>query len=71
MLHRKCKTPISYRLFCEEGDEVPKSEIAYGCKPEGHEYLFFEKKEIDSANPISRKLIELDKFIEFFQIDPH
>jgi non-homologous end joining protein Ku len=25
MLHKKCKTPISYRLFCEEGDEVPKT----------------------------------------------
>jgi len=22
MLHQKCKTPISYKLFCEEGDEV-------------------------------------------------
>jgi non-homologous end joining protein Ku len=24
MLHQKCKTPISYRLFCEEGDKVPR-----------------------------------------------
>ena len=32
MLHQKCKTPISYKLFCEEGDEVSKSEIAYGYK---------------------------------------
>jgi non-homologous end joining protein Ku len=44
MLHRKCKTPISYRLFCEEGDEVPKSEIAYGYKMKGHDYLVFDKK---------------------------
>jgi len=28
MLDEKCKTPISYKLFCEEGDEVSKSEIA-------------------------------------------
>jgi DNA end-binding protein Ku len=28
ILHLKCKTPISYKLFCEEGDEVPKSEIS-------------------------------------------
>ena len=32
MLHQKCKTPFSYRIFCEEGDEVPKSEIAYGYR---------------------------------------
>ena len=63
--------PISYRLFCEEGDEVSKSEIAYGYKLKGHEYLVFDKKEIDSAKPVYTKLIELDKFVNFFQADPH
>jgi DNA end-binding protein Ku len=71
MLHQKCKTPISYKLFCEEGDEVSKSEIAYGYKLKGHDYLVFDKREIASAKPVSSKLIELDKFIEFFQVDPH
>jgi DNA end-binding protein Ku len=71
MLHQKCRTPISYKLFCEEGDEVPKSEIAYGYKLKGHDYLVLSKKEVDSAKPVSNKLIELDKFIEFFQVDPH
>ncbi len=71
MLHQKCKTPISYKLFCEEGDEVSKSEIAYGYKLKGHDYLVFDKREIASAKPVSSKLIELDMFIEFFQVDPH
>jgi len=71
MLHQKCKTPISYRLFCEEGDEVPKSEIAFGYKVKGHDYLVLDKKEINSAKPVSNKLIELDKFVNFFGIDPH
>jgi DNA end-binding protein Ku len=71
MLHRKCNTPISYRLFCEEGDEVPKSDISYGYKLKGHDYVVLDKKEIESARPVSSKLIELDKFIEFFQVDPH
>ena len=70
MLHQKCKTPISYRIFCEEGDEVPKSEIAYGYRLKGHDYLVFNKKEINSAKPISTKLIELDKFVNFFEVDP-
>jgi hypothetical protein len=43
MLDEKCKTPISYKLFCGEGDEVPKSELAYGYKLKGHEYLVFGK----------------------------
>jgi DNA end-binding protein Ku len=71
MLHRKCNTPISYKLFCEEGDEVSKSEITYGYKLKRQDYLILDKKEIDSAKPVSGKLIELDKFIEFFQVNPH
>jgi DNA end-binding protein Ku len=71
MLHEKCKTPISYRIFCEEGDEVPKSEIAYGYRLKGHEYLVFDKKEIASIKPESTKVIDLDKFVNFFEVDPH
>ena len=71
MLHKKCNTPISYRKFCGEGDEVPHSEIAYGYKLERDKYLVLNKKEIDSAKPKSSKVIELDRFINFFQADPH
>jgi len=71
MLHQRCKTPISYRIFCEKGDKVPRSEIAYGYKLKGHDYLAFDLNEIASAKPASSKLIELDRFIEFFQMDPH
>jgi DNA end-binding protein Ku len=71
MLHKKCNTPISYRKFCEEGDEVPQSEIAYGYKLERDKYLVLNKKEIDSAKPKSSKVIELDRFVNFFQADPH
>ena len=69
MLHQKCNTPIFYKLFCEEGDEVPKSEMAYGYQLKGHDYLVLYKKEIDAAKPVSTKLIELDKFVNFFQVD--
>jgi DNA end-binding protein Ku len=71
MLHQKCKTPISYKIFCQEGDEVPKSEIAYGYRLKRHDYLVFDKKEIDSAKPESSKVIDLDKFVNFFSVDPH
>jgi DNA end-binding protein Ku len=71
MLHQKCKTPISYKIFCQEGDEVPKSEVAYGYKLKGHDYLVFDKKEIDAAKPESSKVIDLDKFVNFFSVDPH
>jgi DNA end-binding protein Ku len=71
MLHGRCNTPISYKKFCGEGDEVPQSEIVYGYKLERGKYLVFDKKEIASAKPESSKLIDLDRFVNFFQADPH
>jgi DNA end-binding protein Ku len=71
MLHQRCNTPISYKRFCGEGDEVPVSEIVYGYKLERGKYLVFDKKEIASAKPESSKVIDLDRFVNFFQADPH
>lgn len=71
MLHQTCSTPISYKRYCEEGDEVPESEIVYGYKLGRGKYMVFDKKEIASAKPESTKVIALDKFVNFFQADPH
>jgi len=71
MLHKSCSTPISYKRFCEEGDEVPESEIVYGYKLDRGKYLVFDKKEIASAKPKSSKVIALDRFVNFFMADPH
>lgn len=71
MLHKSCTTPISYKRFCEEGDEVLESEIVYGYKIDRGKYLVFDKKEIASAKPESSKVIALDRFINFFLVDPH
>jgi len=71
MLHRKCKTPISYRKFCQEGEEVSQSEIIYGYRLDKDKYVTLEKKEIDDVKPESSKVIDLDRFVNFFQIDPH
>ncbi len=71
MLHNRCNTPISYKKFCGEGDEVLQSEIVYGYKLDRGKYLVFDKKEIASAKPESSKVIDLDRFVNFFQADPH
>ena len=71
MLHKSCSTPISYKRFCEEGDEVPESEIVYGYKLDRGKYLVFDKKEIASAKPQSSKVIALERFVNFFLADPH
>ncbi|VVB67982.1 Ku70/Ku80 beta-barrel domain protein [uncultured archaeon] len=71
MLHRSCKTAISYKRFCQQGDEVPLADIVYGYPLGRNQYIVLEKKEIDSARPPSRNVIELDRFVSFFQVDPH
>ncbi len=71
MLHRSCKTPISFKRFCQEGEEVPLKDIVYGYPLDKKSYVILEKQEINAAKPGSMDTIELDKFINFFQIDPH
>ncbi len=71
MLHRSCKTPISFKRYCQEGDEVPLPDIVYGYPLGKDKYVILEKKEIDKAKPESRNTIALDRFISFFEVDPH
>jgi DNA end-binding protein Ku len=71
MLHRSCKTPISFKRFCQEGEEVSLDDIVYGYKLQKNNYVILEKKEIDKAKPESKKVIRLDRFVNFFEIDPH
>jgi DNA end-binding protein Ku len=71
MLHKSCKTPISLKRFCQEGEEVSMAEIVYGYPLGQNKYAVLEKKEIDHARPQSRSVISLDKFVNFFSVDPH
>lgn len=71
MLHRSCKTPISFKRFCQEGEEVPLKDIVYGYPLDRKNYVILEKKEINAAKPESKDTIDLDRFVSFFQIDPH
>jgi DNA end-binding protein Ku len=71
MLHRKCQTPIHYSRVCEEGDDVPADEIVYGFRLAKGRYILFEKSELNDVRPESSDQIELDRFVNFFQMDPH
>jgi DNA end-binding protein Ku len=71
MLHRDCKTPISFKRYCQEGKEVPLQEIVYGYRLERNKYAILEKKEIDEAKPESSNTIDMDRFVNFFSVDPH
>lgn len=71
MLHRSCKTPISYKRFCQEGDEVTLADVVYGYPLQKNKYIILEKEEIEKAKPSSRNVIDLDRFVNFFAVDPH
>jgi DNA end-binding protein Ku len=71
MLHRKCQTPIHYSRVCEEGEDVPADEIIYGYRLARGKYVLFEKSELNESRPESSGQIELDRFVNFFQVDPH
>ena len=71
MLHKSCKTPISFKRYCQEGEEVALADIVYGYPLGKEKYVILEKKEIDKAKPESRNTIALDRFISFFEVDPH
>ena len=71
MLHRSCKTQISNKRFCPEGEEVTLADIVYGYPLGKDRYAVLEKKEIEAARPESKNTIVLDRFVNFFEIDPH
>ena len=71
MLHKSCKTPISFKRICQEGDEVSMADIIYGYPLDRSRYVLLDKKEIESARPDSKNTILLDRFVNFFEIDPH
>jgi DNA end-binding protein Ku len=71
MLHRSCRTAISNRRFCQEGEEVTLADIVYGYPLGNNRYAVLEKKEIEAARPESKNTIALDRFVNFFEIDPH
>ena len=71
MLHRSCKTQISNKRFCQEGEEVTLADIVYGYPLGKDRYAVLEKMEIEAARPESKNTIALDRFVNFFEIDPH
>jgi len=71
MLHRSCKTAISFKRFCQEGEEVQLADIVFGYPLGNNRYAVLEKKEIENARPESKSTIALDRFVNFFEVDPH
>jgi DNA end-binding protein Ku len=71
MLHKTCGTPIHYKKYCEEGEEVHIKDIVHGYQLGRGKYVVFTSEELEAAKPASSDTIDLREFVEFFQADPH
>ena len=70
-LHKTDGQPLKYERVCtKDGKIVPWDEVVKGYEVAKKEYIIFDKKELDAMKPESDKRIRIDKFIDYFSIDP-
>ena len=70
-LHKTDGQPLKYERVCtKDGKIVPWDEVVKGYEVTKKEYIVFDKKELDAMKPESDKRIRIDKFIDYFSIDP-
>lgn len=70
-LHKTDGQPLKYERVCtKDGKLVPWDEVAKGYEVSKNMYLVFDKKELDAAKPESDRRIRVDKFVDYFSIDP-
>lgn len=70
-LHKNDGHPLKYQKVCTKDQRViPWQEVAKGYEIAKNEYVIFEKEELDAVKPESDKRIRLDKFVDYFSVDP-
>ena len=70
-LHKTDGHPLKYQKVCTKDQQViPWEEVAKGYEITKNEYVVFDKKELEAVKPESDKRIRLDKFVDYFAVDP-
>jgi DNA end-binding protein Ku len=70
-LHKNDGHPLKYQKVCTKDQRViPWQEVAKGYEIAKNEYVIFDKEELDAVKPESDKRIRLDKFVDYFSVDP-
>ena len=70
-LHKLDGQPLKYERVCtKDGKIVPWDEVVKGYEVAKKEFVIFDKKELDAAKPESDSRIRVDKFVDYFSIDP-
>ena len=70
-LHKLDGQPLKYQKVCTKDEKViPWEEVVKGYEVTKKEYVIFDKEELDAVKPESDKRIRIDKFVDYFSIDP-
>jgi DNA end-binding protein Ku len=70
-LHKLDGQPLKYQKVCTKDEKViPWEEVVKGYEVAKKEYVIFDKEELNAAKPESDKRIRIDKFVDYFSIDP-
>jgi DNA end-binding protein Ku len=70
-LHKTDGQPLKYERVCtKDGKIVPWDEVVKGYEIAKNEYVVFDKKELEAAKPESDRRIRVDRFVDYFSIDP-
>jgi DNA end-binding protein Ku len=70
-LHKLDNQPLRYQKVCTKDEKiVPWPEVVKGYEVAKNEFVIFGKEELEAAKPESDKRIRIDKFVDYFSVDP-
>lgn len=70
-LHETDNQPLKYERVCTLEDKVvPWDEVVKGYEVSKNQYVVFEKEEIEALKPESDNRVRIDKFVDYFSVDP-
>jgi len=70
-LHKQDGQPLKYQRVCVKDNRVvPWEDTMRGYEVQKNQFIMFDTKELDAARPQSSQKIRIDKFVDYFSIDP-
>ncbi len=70
-LHKTDNQPLRYEKICTKDNKVvPWEEVVKGYEFTKNQYVIFGKDELDAVKPESDRRIRIDKFVDYFSVDP-
>ena len=70
-LHKQDGQPLKYQKVCTKDNKVvPWEDTVRGYEVSKNHFIVLPKEELDAAKPQSSQTIRIDKFVDYFSIDP-